>query len=485
MAAMTSGLALFGTQGSGVVSAEKHQAVEDEAAKMNVLLILSDDLNTDYTDPRILTPNLDRLASRGVRFDRAYCNYPVCGPSRVSLLSGRYPHTTQVLDNGVNPRVALGDTVRFLPEYFSSRGYFTAAMGKVLHSPTITHHQSIQWDYALDPVFDLTYEFFAGNSLARASRNLPDEKHPDGISARRIARLMADHQDTPWLLTAGFWRPHAPRLAPQTYFDLYPLDQIEVPTGTTDPAIPKLAIPPQYDPNLTDEAKAEIIQSYYACVSFMDAQVGVLLDTLDRLDLWDRTVVIFLGDNGWHLGEHGGFWGKQSLMDRSVRVPLIVSAPGFGAGAVCTKTVEHVDIFPSLVELCRLPQPSGLEGQSIVPLLRNPNDPSWHKVARSVVVRGKQGGMLELGRSAHSDRHTLIEWPDNSLQMFDDQKDPGQRVNLAANPEFRPVIEELKAHLMPRTSPAHRGEGRRPTEEVAEILSATMDSYIAQKEQKE
>ena len=425
--------------------------------KRNVLFIVSDDLNAgfaSYGHPQVRTPHLDRLAAMGRRFDRAYCNYPVCNASRTSFLSGRLPRTTQVVGNGVDPRVVLGADFQFLPEHFKAQGYFTAGIGKITHTPEFL--KSIRWDVVTDPQHEPElYE----KTNARVLRTRPDEAHPDGITARLVARLMEEHRDGPFFIGAGFHRPHLPLIAPQKYFDLYPLDQITVPTGTTPPDIPEIARPPFYDANVPPDEARSRIQAYYACVSFMDAQVGVLLETMDRLDLWRSTVVVFLSDNGYHLGQHGGFWGKMSLMDESARVPLIVCAPDVKGGP-CARAVSLVDLFPTLTELCGLPMPAGLDGRSLAPLLRDPAAP-WEHPARSVAVRGeKRNGMLDLGRSAHTERHTFIRWPDGSKQLYDDATDPAQNHNLAADSAHAGLATKLHSALLPEDRiPAHRGIG--------------------------
>lgn len=426
--------------------------------RLNVLFIVSDDLNASlgcYGHPLVKTPHLDRLAGLGVRFDRAYCNYPVCNASRTSFLSGRHPQTTEVINNGVSPRVALGPDFQFLPEYFKTHGYFTAGIGKITHTPE--HLNAVKWDVVDDPQHNPANGF---QGDWQALKQAPDEAQPDGITARHAARLLEEHRDGPFFIAAGFHRPHAPRVTPQKYFDLYPHDQLTLPTATTEPGIPKIALPPGYDPDMTDKARLNYLQSYYACVSFMDAQVGVLMEAMDRLDLWRNTVVVFLSDNGYHLGEHGGFWSKMSLMDESGRLPLIISAPGM-ARQPCARAVSLVDLYPSLTELCGLPTPAGLEGRSLAPLLRDPAAP-WSHPVRSVVMRGeKRDEQLDLGRSVYTGRHAFIQWPDGSLQLYDDQADPRQTRNLAAEPGHETLIAELRLLLLPKSRlPAHRGMGK-------------------------
>lgn len=426
----------------------------------NVLLIISDDLTTGigcYGHPAVKTPNLERLAEKCVRFDRAYCNYPVCHPSRTSFLSGRYPRTSEVATNGVDPRVVLGPDFQFLPEYFKASGYFTAGLGKVTHTPE--HLHSIRWDVVGDTQYDPAYRFEEKKATLHEA---PDEEHPDGITARAIARLMEEHRDRPFFLAAGFHRPHAPRIAPQKYYDLYPLEQIELSTTATEPGIPPIALPPYYKPDMPEEARRKYLQTYHACVSFTDAQVGVLLEAMDRLDLWHNTIVVFLGDNGYHLDEHGGFWGKMSLMDRSARVPLLIHAPGLAKNTVCRRPVSLIDLFPTLTALCGLPPTPGLEGTSLTPLLQDPGTP-WNHPARLVVTRGdkrekKPGGQHELGRSVHTEQYSFLKWPDGSLQLYDDQADPKQTRNLAGDPAHAGVIAELEKSLLPEDRiPIHKG----------------------------
>lgn len=413
----------------------------------NILFIISDDLNVEvgcYGDTIVKTPNLDRLAATGVRFQRAYCNYPVCSPSRTSFLSGRYPVTTEVVGNGTYTRAGLGDEFEFLPEYFRSQGYFTAGIGKVTHTPE--HQDEISWDVDFDPQ---RYRADGSYIVDAQLRDLPDEKHPDGITARTVARLMEEKKDRPFFMVAGFHKPHAPRVAPQKYFDMYPHENMQPPDGDTEADIPKIAYPPKYEPDLTLVQKQKWLQSYFACVSFVDAQVGVLLDALDRLELWENTIVVFISDNGYHLGEHGGFWQKMSLMDQSARVPMILYAPGRNGRGVCRQPVELVDLFPTLTSLCDLPAPAGLEGDSLVPLLENPGR-AWSRPAHSVAVRGKKkDGKLDLGRSLHTDRFSFIRWPDGSSQLYDDLQDPEQTKNLASNPEYSQIFDQLEKQLPP------------------------------------
>jgi iduronate 2-sulfatase len=438
------------------------------AAKLNVLFIVSDDMNCQlgcYGNPAVRSPNIDRLAARGVRFERAYCNYPVCNASRTSFLSGRYPDTTHVFGNATDPRVRLGPEFQFLPEYFRAHGYYTAGVGKVAHGAFAS---SVKWDFFAEPMRGIDEDDvkaapkkgaaqkkraaekkaarkpdgggvpFAWQATANA-----DEDEPDGNVARRVVKLLEQHKDGPFFIAAGFHKPHVPHTAPKKYFHLYPPAKMPLPDEPAGHAknIPDIAHPPKYFPDLSDTQKRQIIAHYYAATTFMDAQVGLLLEAMDRLKLWDNTVVVFLGDHGWHHGEHAGFWAKMSVMEESARAPLIVAAPGKKTSAVSSRLVEFVDLFPTLTEMCRLPAAAGVEGTTFAPLLDDPQRP-WKK-AVFTVVRRPDG----LGRAVRTETHTYIEWPNGSAQLYDHTRDAKEFVNLAKDPAHAQTVAELKQLL--------------------------------------
>ncbi|HEX3871890.1 MAG TPA: sulfatase [Pirellulales bacterium] len=422
----------------------------DEGAKPNVLFIVVDDLNMQlgcYGSTVVRSPNLDRLAAKGIRFDRAYCNYPVCNASRTSFLSGLRPDTTQVFTNGVDPRTELGGDFQFLPEYFRARGYEAIGVGKIPHTPE--HIASITWDYFDDPgaaAEDDKKSKRASKSdeKKRDLRSLDDAEQPDGIAVRRAVEFIKKPRDKPLFLAVGLHRPHGPRVAPQKYFDMYPALEMKLPEEPPDhtDGIPSIALPPQYNPDWSEKKWQSELQTYYACVTFMDAQVGVLLEALDRLDAWKNTIVVFFSDHSSHLGEHGGFWGKQSLMEESVRIPLLIYAPGKASGDSCPRVVELIDLFPTLTDLAGLPAPSSAEGRSLVSLLDKPSR-KWNHAAYSVTRRGKQ----DLGRSVRTERWTYIVWPDGSEQLYDYAADPKEYNNLAQKDDYASVIAEMKALL--------------------------------------
>ena len=420
----------------------------------NVLLIVSDDMNCSlgcYGSAVVQSPNLDRLGARGVRFDRAYANYPVCNASRTSFLSGRRPETTQVFNNGVDPRLKLGPQFQFLPEYFRAHGYYTVGVGKIQHTPE--QIASIKYDSFDDPgavsekekkqrkIQGISDE---GQAKKKAMRELPDDQEPDGIIARRAVTFLEAPRDKPLFLAVGLHRPHGPRVAPQKYFDLYPPQTLPLLVEPGHAArIPKIAIPPQYNPDWSEKKWRGEWQTYFACASFMDAQVGVLLDAMDRLNLWDNTIVLFFSDHGVHLGEHGGFWGKQSLMEESVRVPLIVCVPGRKPGDASPRLVELVDVFPTLTDLCGLPTQPGVEGISFAPLLDDPQRP-WKQAAFAVALRNKK---TDLGHSVRTEQFTFIGWPDNSTQLYNHDTDAKEYFNLAKEKHYAQTAAEMKQLL--------------------------------------
>jgi uncharacterized sulfatase len=368
-------------------------AADTPARPLNVLLILADDLRDHlgcYGHPLVKTPNIDRLAARGVRFERAYVQYPVCNPSRSSLLSGLRPDQTHVVDNATLLRSSLPNVVT-LPQWFKQHGYYTAAFGKVFHLGGV-HDVELRATW-----MDLPFSWHEARSFAPTPAGQVAEVHnltngrldwcywgtaaggdndqSDGQIAGAAIERIEHLGDRPWFIAAGFFKPHDPFVAPRHYFELYPLDAIPVLTEPADmsPA-PNMAVGfgdlGEAFREFTDTERREHLRAYYACVSYMDVQVGRLLEVLDRQNLWDRTIVVFLGDNGYHLGERQ-WWNKNTLYEPSCRVPLVVAAPGIAQG-VAPGIVELIDLYPTLTELCQLPAPHALAGSSFRPLLEDP-----------------------------------------------------------------------------------------------------------------
>ncbi|MDF1862340.1 MAG: sulfatase, partial [Verrucomicrobiales bacterium] len=368
-------------------------AVADE--KPNVLFIAIDDLNCRlgcYGVDHIQSPHIDRLANRGVRFDRAYCQFPSCGPSRASVLSGLRPDTSGVLHNRIHFRDAAPDVVT-LPQLFRKNDYHVVRVGKIFHQSVPTDigtsgpDDPESWDEVINPrgrdrdeedlLTVYTPQLPLPDQMAYLKAGGDDREQTDGKVADEAIRLLQKHRDEPFFLAAGFYRPHIPYIAPEKYFDLYPVEETSLPLLPTDydSSVPAaaLASTPEW-PNFGTTAMEarECIAAYDACVSFVDAQVGRLLAAVDQLGLGENTIIVLWGDHGYHLGEHG-LWRKNSLFEESTRAPLIVFDPRIKQERPdCPRIVEFVDIFPTLAELAGLEPPGELEGVSLVPLLRDP-----------------------------------------------------------------------------------------------------------------
>ena len=440
------------------------------AEPLNVLFIASDDLTSrlgSYGDPIVKSPNIDRLAAKGVRFERAYCQYPLCNPSRASFMTGRRPSTTGVTENRTHFREALPDVVT-LPQLFQEHDYFVARAGKIFHYGvpggigTSGFDDPVSWQEVANPLgkdrlshdrlINFTPNMHLGIALAYLEDEGMDAEQTDAMVATEAIRLMEANKNRPFFIAAGFFRPHVPSVATKQYFDLYNFDDVQLPKSLPSdlPAIPE----PAYDywePNygLDSEKLRTFLKAYLATISFMDAQVGRLLDALDRLNLTDNTIVVFLSDHGWLLGEHGGQWQKRSLFEESARVPLIIYAPGAnGNGTTCYRTVELIDLFPTLAELCDLPLPDGLEGASVKSLLDDPKAP-WTKPAITEVVRRKDRSIKAgiNGRSVRTERYRYTEWDhgEKGVELYDTYSDPNEWYNLAENPDYKYTIERLKA----------------------------------------
>lgn len=422
--------------------------------KTNVLFIIADDLRPElgcYGIPSVQTPNIDRLARQSLLFERAYCNIPVSGASRACLFTGMYP---QYPDRFTSfDAWASEDCPSAIPlsQWFTQNGYYTVSNGKVFHNlqdhaqtwsepPFRVHPQGYGKDWAVYNKWERWLNEASGQSIhpktlrgpycERAA--VPDTAYEDGKLALKtvadLARLK--NQETPFFLVCGFWKPHLPFNAPAKYWDLYDRDSIPM---ASNPFLPT-HLPSQVKPSteITQYASVgdmteasfqkEAKHGYYACVSFIDAQVGLLLDALDNNDLTDNTIIVLIGDHGWHLGEHA-FWGKHNLLDNATRVPLLVSVPGGKTGRT-SHVVSLVDLYPLLCDLCGLPQPKyQLEGTSFARLLQPKNATHSHK--SQALIYWEQGTCRVNSRFSHS------WWPDGTQMLFDNKKDPAQNHNIA------------------------------------------------------
>lgn len=427
----------------------------------NVLFIVADDLRPElgcYGDSQVLSPHIDRLAARGVRFDRAYCQYPVCNPSRSSFLSGQRPDTTGILSNETPLRLQKPDLVT-LPQLFRANGYFTASIGKIIHAGVNAAGKRTQFQDAQSWMQCLSFEA-TKTGRKGTGRNLTggalkwctwlaadgtDEDQPDGQNATAAIKLIEEHKDQPFFLAVGFHKPHDPFIAPKQYFDQYPLAQIRLANLPADrtPDL-QMALPDGKSfAAFTDAERREFRRAYFAGTSFVDAQIGRVLATLDWLKLWENTIVVLLGDHGYHLGEHA-WWNKVTVFESGARAPLIVWAPGMaGMGKSTRGIVEFLDLYPTLVDLAGLKPTSALEGSSFRPLLQDPANPG-KPAAYTQVTRGKL-----MGRSVRTDRWRYTEWDEGrkGIELYDHTTDHQEYHNLAHDPAHLDIIKELATVL--------------------------------------
>ena len=457
----------------------------------NVLFIVCDDLNTHVSTSGyspIHTPTIQQLAENSMTFSHAYCQYPVCGPSRASFLYGLYPQSTGVLDNKVDIRQTRPES-KSLPQLFKENGYWTASVGKVFHStrhepgevawhefqrfendelPRVaaartrfeSEHGSIEknpnrkaWkEYLPTQVGQLVGQTPPGHGPS----GLEDAQHKDGKNVRQVISWLEkeSYGDQPFFITCGIQKPHVPFLAPQKYFDQYPLDSLVYQADKPElwESLPPSAMSKRYagfgfELGVENDAlRREYMQAYHACISFVDTQIGLLLATLQEKGLWEDTIVVFTSDHGYHLGDHF-MWGKVTLFDIGTKVPFIVHVPGMTqAGSSSQAMVELVDIYPTLTELAGLVAPAEIQGTSLVPLLKNPKRPGQKKYAYSVVRRGDQ-----LGYALRNQRWRYGKWPDGE-ELYNLTRDPDEKNNLANTEkqaerlgEFRELLKQKQA----------------------------------------
>lgn len=452
--------------------------------KLNVLFIISDDLRTElgsYGSKLAKTPNIDRLASSGVRFDRAYCQFPLCNPSRVSMLTGRQPLATGVLGNRTDFREAHPDFVT-LPELFKKSGWLAVRVGKIFHGGLDDH---ASWSEGAEPRvnFDeaglrrldeaeviFAAERSAQNSAGQRRANNSDrwivlegdgESHGDYRTANRTIELLRRFKESrqPFFIGCGFVKPHSPPTAPQKFYDLYDPAKIELPPDfaprpTVPEGFPRAAIRPRnadlfMGRDASPEEARQMIRAYAASTSWMDWNVGRVLSELEKLGLRDSTVVVFWGDHGYQLGEKGKWSKAGSLFEQGTRLPLIIAPPGQSKGKVVEQLVQSVDIYPTVAELCGLKTPEGVEGRSLVPLIRNPKA-EWNYPAFSI---WSENGRTVHGAAVKTQKYRYAEFFEagGGAMLFDEAADPHEMKNLADDPEFAEVRAEhsrlVKDHL--------------------------------------
>ncbi len=461
-----------------VVSFQWNINAANGKSKPNVLFIVCDDLNCDlscYGHPQVKSPNLDRLAERGVRFENTYCQYPLCGPSRASFMTGLYPDQTLVRRNAIYIREHIPN-VKTIPQMFRDNGYFATRIGKMYHYNvpkhigTSGHDDPYSWNYTINPrgrdvddedfIFSLRPGSFGG-TLSWLAAEGTDEEQTDGIAAGEAIQLLTQYakEKRQFFLAVGLYRPHTPFVAPKKYFDLYPTREIkvpQVPSGYYEnlPKPARQSITRKKDQlNLPDELARQAIQAYYASITFADAQIGRILDTLDDSGLAENTVVLFTSDHGYHMGEHG-HWQKTTLFENAARVPLIIAGPGVTAiGQTVKSPVEMVDIYPTLAELCGVQPPRYVQGVSLVPALKDSN----------AMPRQSAFTQFGSGYSIRTSRYRYTHWgTDGSggAELYDHQSDPGEMNNLVDVPEQSNRVQRLSTQLRERIRTAsQRPEG--------------------------
>ncbi len=489
------------------------------ANKPNILFIAVDDLRPElgcYGSKIVKSPNLDRLAARGVVFTRAYCQQPLCGPTRASLLTGLRPASTGVLHNDTHFREKNPDVVA-LPQHFKNNGYVTMTIGKIFH---VGKEDPISWTETLQPRTLEAGTWPGGRDRKRPGKanatgkkrgeswtpgpalvceDVPDQAYADGVTADTAIATIRRSKDKPFFLAAGFLKPHLSFVAPKKYWDLYDPAQLPLARNPFPPKdCPPIALTPSIelrartdipkDGPIPDDLARRLLHGYLACVSYVDAQVGRLLDELEKNGLAENTILVIWGDHGWQLGEHS-LWGKAANFETSARAPLIVSAPGRkGNGRQAAGLVEFVDVYPTLCELAGLPLPSHLEGVSAVPLLNDPARtwktaaftqspcpalrewaglpldknmsetfrPLMGKIEKQIRAMDPDDFSLEkynlhvTGYSMRTDRYRFVYWCDDrqpdkpvAVELYDHQDDPDENVNIAADKANVDLLKQL------------------------------------------
>ncbi|MEQ9286151.1 MAG: sulfatase [Cyclobacteriaceae bacterium] len=443
----------------GVCSAESKNPDNENTQAKNVLFIVVDDLNPTlgtYGHPTVLTPNIDKLARQGVQFNRAYSNFALCNPSRSSFLSGLMPETLGITENKTSLQSTIAGRTT-LPHLFRKNGYYTASLGKVFHGRQ-EHNDPNAWD----DIFG-----FSATALGKKGeeRNLTDGAlkwchwraaegddmdQPDGQVAQKAIEIIKEKRDQPFFLAVGFHKPHDPFIAPKKYFDMYPLVNCVPPSVPDNWGLPYshsldgLVAKSEVFDKFTDQDKREFLRSYYACTTFMDAQVGKVLSALEEEGLQENTLIIFLGDHGYHLGEHQ-WWNKVSLYEQGQNAPLIVvDGNENNKGLKTNAMVEFIDLYPTIADLCQFGNiPDHLEGQSFKYVIENPLR-SFRDNVYGIVRRGNF-----LGKSIKTDDWRYIEWDNGNMgyELYNEHTDPIEYQNLANNNKYENVLKMMKALL--------------------------------------
>ncbi len=436
--------------------------------KPNILFMISDDLNTSlsgFGHPQCKTPELDKLADRGVKFLNMHCQYPVCGASRASLMSGLYPYTNKTMGNQGTLRGSMPDVVT-MSQLFRKNGYYAGRVSKIYHmripmeiiAGTADFDDPHSWDevvnvkapeqHALGKRTEWSPKDKGSQTFTGIEAQGGDDVHADGKAAAHAIRFLKKNKDKPFFLAVGFVRPHVPLVAPKKYFDIYDRNKMkapEVPENDLDD-VPKVIR--KYKRNsthygVTPELHKGLLQAYYASISYMDAQVGRILRTLEEEGLSKNTIVVFSSDHGYLLGHHHKFQ-KQHLFEESTRVPFIISVPWMKTqhGQSTSKITELIDLYPTLADLAQLTAPSSLQGSSLLPLLRNPNSSEWKKDLAFTVSRNG-------GESIKTEKWRYTQWGfgKSGMELYDLTRDPGEFNNLAGDAQYASILQKLKKRL--------------------------------------
>ena len=463
---------LFGINGCNESPEKSGKAKSNTSAvldkKLNVLFIIADDLNCDlgiYGNNVVKTPNIDRLAQRGIVFENAHNQYPLCGPSRASFMTGMYTNQTKITENNMNLRNSVPD-VTTLGQRFRQQGYQSVRIGKIFHydNPsaigTSGNDDIYSWDQTVNPYGRDKIEEYKintliprryGGTLSWLAADGDDEEQTDGIGANEAIKKLDDFSksNTPFFLAVGFFRPHTPFVAPKKYFDLYKRDAIEIPESSNEylKTLPKPAAKSiraqKSQLNLEKEVAQEIKEAYYATISFVDSQVGRVLDHLEASGLNENTIVVFTSDHGYHMGEHG-HWQKQTLFENATRVPLIISMPYTVSTTAKAKRsmspVELIDLYPTLMELTKIETPQHVVGKSLQAVMQN----------EKTSVRGSALTRWRNGYTIKTTRYRITKWGANGelgYELYDHKNDEKELLNLASNQAYKTVMDSLKQVL--------------------------------------
>tara|TARA_B100002052_G_scaffold173100_1_gene157532 strand:+ start:2319 stop:3869 length:1551 start_codon:yes stop_codon:yes gene_type:complete len=455
-----------------VIETLEDKSTSPKSEKLNVILIIADDLNCDigvYGNLVIKTPNIDRLAEKGILFQNAHNQYPLCGPSRASFMTGIYTNQTKITSNNMNLRNSVPDVIT-MGQRFRQQGYQSVRIGKIFHydNPsaigTSGNDDIYSWDQTVNPYGRDKIEEYKintlsprkyGGTLSWLAADGKDDEQTDGIAVTEAIKKLDDFANTgtPFFLAVGFFRPHTPFVAPKNYFNLYDREKIEIPEISSEyfatlpePAVKSIRAK-KNQLNLEKELAQEIKQAYYATISFVDAQLGRILDHLEATGLDENTIVVFTSDHGYHMGEHG-HWQKQTLFENATRIPLIISTPNLeNKGLKSMSPVELIDLYPTLMDLTYIKTPKHVVGKSLVPIMKNVN----------TSVRGSALTRWRNGYSIKTKRYRLTKWGVNGelgYELYDHKYDNQELINLVNNQDYNLVLDSLKLVIEQRIAEA-------------------------------